>query len=318
MRKNRNGLPNQGRVKSVSYAKWGWIFIIPFFLVYITFTLVPQVLTIGYSFTDCYTIGLDQVGPEWNNFGNYIKIFSKNNAGYIPILRYLGNTMVMWIICAVPQFVVALLLAVIFTSSSLRIKFQGFFKTLFYMPNVIMASAFGMLFYELFAGAGPVNDMLKAMGIINESYLFLAHKESIRILIAVVNYLMWFGNTTIMLMAGIQGIDDSIFESAKIDGSSGMRQFFDITMPLLKPIFIYVLITSMIGGIQMYDVPQILTNGSGTPDNYSMTVVMYLNNSMTHSNNYGQAGAISMVLFLFSGALSILVWKFSGNGGENK
>ena len=128
-------------------------------------------------------------------------------------------------------------------------------------------------------------------------------------LIALMNFLMWFGNTTILLMAGIQGIDESLFESARLDGSSSTQVFFNITMPLLMPIFIYVFITSMIGGIQMFDVPQVLTNGIGTPNNTSMTLIMYLNTFLGISKNYGMAGAVSVLLFIMTAILSTFVFK---------
>ena len=119
---------------------------------------------------------------------------------------------------------------------------------------------------------------------------------------------MWFGNTTILLMAGIMGIDVSLYEAAEVDGANSWQRFTRITLPLLKPILIYVVITSLIGGIQMFDVPQILTNGTGNPTDTTMTMIMYLNKHL-YSKNYGMGGAISVVLFLLTGALSLLVYN---------
>jgi multiple sugar transport system permease protein len=119
---------------------------------------------------------------------------------------------------------------------------------------------------------------------------------------------MWFGNTTILLMAGIMGIDVSLFEAARIDGANARQTFFKITMPLLLPIFVYVLITSMIGGLQLFDVPQILTNGNGSPDRTSMTLIMFLNKHLA-SRNFGLAGAVSVLLFFVTGGLSFIVYR---------
>ena len=146
-------------------------------------------------------------------------------------------------------------------------------------------------------------------GLIDNAINFLGMKVTVRSLIAIMNFLMWFGNTTILLMAGIQGIDEALFESARLDGSTSTQVFFNVTMPLLMPIFIYVFITSLIGGIQMFDVPSILTNGYGIPDNTSMTLVMYLNNFLGVSKNYGMAGAVSVLLFVITAILSIVVFK---------
>ncbi|MBO4461318.1 MAG: sugar ABC transporter permease, partial [Lachnospiraceae bacterium] len=169
--------------------------------------------------------------------------------------------------------------------------------------------AFSMLFYTLFSNVGPIKPLLVQTGLIDASFDFFFTVISVRGLVATLNFLMWFGNTTILLMAGIQSIDESLFESARIDGASSTRVFFNITMPLLKPIFVYTFITSMIGGLQMFDVPSVLTNAKGTPNRTVMTVIMYLNNYLGGSNNYGMAGAISVLLFIVTAVLSVIVFK---------
>ena len=296
--------------KSVSYAKWGYIFIIPFFVVYIIFTLYPQILTIYNSFFENYMEGLTHVGPKFVGLDNYVKLLSPNKEGTIDIIRYFGNTMIMWIMGAVPQFVVALLMALVFTSSRLKIKAQGFAKSVIYMPNMIMAAAFSMLFFSLFNTVGPVNQILESMGVLDQPIDFISHTFSARSLVALMNFLMWFGNTTIMLMAGIQGIDEALFESARIDGATSTKVFFDITLPLLRPILVYVFITSLIGGVRMFDVPQVLSKGVGMPDRTTFTVVMLLNNYLGGSKNYGMAGAVSVILFIVTAILSAIVFKY--------
>ncbi|MBE5905664.1 MAG: sugar ABC transporter permease [Lachnospiraceae bacterium] len=300
---------NKPKGKSVSYAKWGYIFIIPFFLVYFVFTFYPQILTIYNSFFENYRDGLTQIGPKFVGLDNYKALLTPSDQGTIDIVKYFGNTIIMWIMGAVPQFVFALLLAVFFTNTRLNIKGQRIMKTVIYMPNLIMASAFSMLFYTLFSNVGPIKPLLVHMGILDKTFDFFFVTISVRGLVALLNFLMWFGNTTILLMAGIQSIDESLFESARIDGASSTRVFFNITMPLLKPIFVYTFITSMIGGLQMFDVPSVLTNAKGTPDRTVMTVIMYLNNYLGGSNNYGMAGAISVILFIVTAILSVIVFK---------
>lgn len=297
--------------KAVNYGKWGLIFIIPFFVVYIIFTFIPQVLTIGYSFFEYFIDAgtSETVGPNFCGLDNFIRLFTPDG-GEVAILKYILNTIILWVIGAVPQFVVALLLAVIFTSSRLKLKGLGFFKSVYYMPNLIMASAFSLLIWTVFSSSiyGPVNSILLSNKLISKPIEFLGLEVSVKSLIAFMNFIMWFGNTTIVLMAGIQGIDESIFESARMDGATSFKVFKDITMPLLKPIFIYVFITSLIGGIQMFDVPQVLTNGAGTPNRTSKTIVMFLNDALS-GKNYGRAGAISVILFVVTVALSLLVFK---------
>jgi multiple sugar transport system permease protein len=256
-----------------------------------------------------YRDGLKQIGPKFVGLQNYVALFSQDNSGSVGILKYFGNTIILWLMGAIPQIVVALLLAVFFTSYRLNIKGQQFFKTVIYMPNLIMASAFSMLFFTLFSPVGPVNQVLIASGWVDKAVDFLNIKISVRVLVSLMNFLMWFGNTTILLMAGIQGIDQTLFEAAQIDGANSTQVFFRVTMPLLRPILVYTVITAMIGGLQMFDVPQILTKGKGTPNRASMTLVMYLNNYLTTSKNYGMAGAVSVVLFIISAALSLIVYN---------
>nr|MBQ6242371.1 sugar ABC transporter permease [Lachnospiraceae bacterium] len=294
--------------KSVSYAKWGYIFILPFFLVYIVFTLAPQFLTIYNSFFENYRSGLKQIGPNFVGLDNYKALFTADPSGTVRILKYAANTLILWIAGAIPQFVIAMLLAIFFTSYRLNIKGQGFFKTVIYMPNLIMAAAFSMLFYTLFSRVGPIQGLLESWGVIDESFDFFSVRITVRGMIALMNFLMWFGNTTIVLMAGIMGIDQAMFESATIDGANSVQVFFRVTLPLLMPIFVYCLITAMIGGIQMFDVPQVLTNGKGVPNETTRTLVMYLNNYLT-TKNYGMGGAISVILFIITGILGGIVYK---------
>ena len=293
--------------KAVRYNKWGYIFLVPFIVVYVIFQLIPLFSTIYNSFFENYMSGLTQVGPNFVGLQNYIKLFEGGD-----IWIYAKNTMILWIMCFVPQIFLSLLLGAWFSDVRLKLKGSRFFKTVIYLPNLIMASAFSMLFFTLFAESGPINSLLIQMGFITEPYKFLSNVGSTRGLIAFMNCLMWFGNTTILLMAGMMGIDTSLFEAAEVDGATSTQVFFRITLPLLRPILVYVLITSLIGGLQLYDVPQILTNGTGNPVRSTMTLIMFLNNHL-YSKNYGMAGAVSVVLFIITGILSIVVFKLTGN-----
>ena len=165
------------------------------------------------------------------------------------------------------------------------------------MPNLIMASAFSMLFFTLFSNVGPINQLHYAGWASRTDAPFAFFDKQLSpsgAWLALMNFLMWFGNTTILLMAGIMGIDQSLFEAANIDGATSLQVFFKVTLPLLMPILVYTVITALIGGLQMFDVPQVLTNGLGTPNRSSTTLVMYLNNYLKTSKNYGMSGAISV------------------------
>ena len=281
---------NKSKGKVVRYNKWGYIFLIPFIVVYVVFQLIPLISTIYNSFFENYMSGLNQVGPTFVGLDNYRELFKSGD-----VWIYFKNTMILWIMCFIPQIFFSLLLGAWFSDVRLRLKGSRFFKTVIYLPNLIMASAFSMLFFTLFSDAGPINSLLMQIGFISEPYKFLSHTGSARGLIAL-----------------MMGIDTSLFEAAEVDGATSTQVFFKITLPLLRPILIYVVITSLIGGLQLFDVPQILTNGTGNPMRSTMTLIMYLNKHL-YSKNYGMAGALSVVLFIITSLLSLLVFKVSGN-----
>ncbi len=292
--------------KKIDYSKWGYIFILPFFVSFFIFSLIPLADTIRYSFYEYYRSGIKEIGPNFVGMKNFASLLQSD------MLRYGANTVLLWIIGFIPQIVIALLLASWFVDVRLKIRGQQFFKVVIYLPNLIMASAFAMLFFTLFSNKGPINSILLSAGITDSPIDFMGTALGTRSLIGVMNFLMWFGNTTIMLMAAIMGISPDIFEASEIDGCNSMQRFYRITLPLIRPILTYTLITSIIGGLQMFDVPQILTNGQGSPDRTSMTLIMFLNSHLK-SNNYGMAGALSVYLFMVSGILCFFVYRITND-----
>ena len=294
--------------KGVSYAKWGYIFIIPFFLIFFIFIffMIPMVDTVRYSFFEYYRSGIKEIGPNFIGIENYKSLLDSD------MIKYAGNTLIMWIIGFVPQIVIALLLASWFADVRLKIRGERFFKAVIYLPNLIMASAFAMLFFTMFSTNGPVNSILMSLGWIKSPIDFMGSVLGTRSLVGFMNFLMWFGNTTIMLMAAIMGISTDIFEASDLDGCNSIQRFFYITLPMIRPILAYTLITSIIGGLQMFDVPQILTNGKGNPDRTSMTLIMFLNSHLK-SKNYGMAGALSVFLFIISGILCFVAYRITND-----
>lgn len=291
----------QPKRKYLSYAKWGYIFIIPFFLSFFIFSLIPLVDTIRYSFYEYYRSGIKEIGPNFVGLENYRSLLESD------LLKYAGNTLILWLIGFVPQIVIALLLANWFTDMRLKIRGKQFFKVVIYLPNLIMASAFAMLFFALFSNSGPINSILMSLGITDAPIDFMGTTFGTRALIGLMNFLMWFGNTTIILMAAIMGVDPGLYEAAQLDGASSTTMFWRITIPLIRPLLVYTLITSLIGGLQMFDVPQVLTNGKGDPNGSTNTIIMYLNQHL-YSKNYGTAGAISVLMFLLCAVLCVIIY----------
>ena len=298
--------------KSISYAKWGYIFVIPFFAVFIVFNLFPLLSTFNNSLYEYYKSNGVTFGPNWIGLQNYTKLFSTE----VNVGKYFMNTFIIWLMGFIPQIFFSLLFASWFTDLRMKLK-TGAYKIIFYLPNVIMAAAMGMLFFTMFDQSGPMTMMLKPFtgGV---AYKFFENVWSQRTIIALINFMMWYGNTTIMLMAAINGVDPSLYESAQIDGANPSQTFWNITIPLIRPILVYVLITSLIGGLQMYDVPQIITKNGDAVNRTSMTMIMYLQYQMNIGKNYGYAGAISVVLFVVAAALSMLVFYINSDKDEKK
>ena len=283
-------------------SKWGIIFIAPYLIIYALFTALPIVISLYKSFFVNYWKGLFEVGPFFCGLENYIALLSDKS-----LYTYLSNTAIMWALGFVPQIVLSITLAAWFSNHRLGLKGVQFFKTVIYFPNLIIAASFASLFFSFFAETGPVNGFLMDVGILEKPFAFFSNTWSTRALIAFMNCTMWFGNTTLLLLAGMLGIDTSLREAAEVDGATSFQVFTRITLPLIRPILLYVVITSLIGGIQMFDVPQILTKGTGDPNRSSMTILMYLNKHM-FSKNYGVSGALSVILFLVTAILSLIVF----------
>ena len=292
--------------KKIDYSKWGYIFILPFCICFFIFSFIPLMDTVRYSFFEYYRSGIKEIGPNFVGMENYASLIKSD------MLKYAANTLILWIIGFIPQIIIALMLAEWFVDARLKIHGTQFFKVVIYLPNLIMASAFAMLFFTMFSTNGPINSILISLGMIKQPIDFLGSVTGTRSLVGLMNYLMWFGNTTIMFMAAIMGISPDIFEASELDGCNSIQRFFSITLPLIRPILAYTLITSIIGGLQMFDVPQILTNGQGTPDRTSMTLIMFLNSHLK-SKNYGMAGALSVYLFIVSGILCFFVYQMTTN-----
>ncbi len=307
--------------KMISYAKYGYIFILPFFLVYAVFMIYPLINTILLSFK-----GNGPTAEQWVGFQNYQYIlFGEEgnrlaNAFMKSFWQDFLNTLILWVGNFVVQIVLSLLLAVWFSDNRIKIKGTGFFKVVVYMPNIITAASVASLFLMLFGNSkyGAINSLLLNAGAILEPVSFLNNQVITRILVMLIQSWMWFGNTMLLLLSGIYGIDPSIYEAASIDGSSGMNTFFKITMPILKPIFIYVFITSMIGGLQMFDIPYLLHEGNTTSMYLETSAVFIYKNFHQAVPNYGISAAASVILFIITAVLGIFVYKFNTEGDNKK
>lgn len=310
----------QRRIKSVSYARYGYFFTAPFFIVYFIFMLWPLLQTFILAFhgngvpekISTPTTINDFVGLE--NFKTILfgGANFKAKGIHTDFINCCKNTVLVWVGNFIPQICLSLLLAVWFTDLRVKMPGKGFFKVVMYLPNVITAASVAGLFLSLFGDSqfSVANLFLINNGFRDEAYQFVSREWSSRILVMFIQVWMWFGNTMIMLMSGIQGINESLFEAAEIDGANSRQTFWKITFPLLKSIMVYTLLTSMIGGLQMFDIPYMLHTGSQIND-YIKTVAVFIFEKF-HKDymnpSYGYSAAASVILFVITSILGALVF----------
>lgn len=287
------------RRKGVSYAKYGYFFSIPFVLAFLIFTLYPVLFTTVIGFTDLRGLMKTDIHILDQPLDNFRAIFQNES-----FKKSLNTTFIIWIMNFIPQILMALLFTAWFTNRRLKVKGQGAFKVLIYMPNIITAASIAILFNALFGyPKGPLNDLLVSLGI-NDSFVnFHVQKWTSRGVVAFIQFWMWYGNTMIILIAGVLGISPTLFEAAEIDGASASQIFFRITLPRLRTILLYTLVTSMIGGLQMFDIPKMYLLGG--PDQATQTTSVFIfNQAFSGSYLYNRASAASIIMFLIIAVLS--------------
>lgn len=291
------------RRKSVSYAKYGYIFCIPFVIAFLIFSLYPTIYTAVIGFTDLKGLGNTDFNILQNPFHNF-QLILKNPS----FQKSLSNTAILWVTNFIPQIILALLLTAWFTNHRRKIKGQGAFKVLFYMPNIITAATIAILFNSLFAyPIGPVNHLFKVLGLSETPVNFLIKKWNARGIVAFIEFWRWYGYTSIVLISGVLGINPELFEASEIDGASSTQTFFFVTLPNLRTILLYTLVTSLIGGLQMYDIPRLFLVGG--PDNATLTTSVFIyNQAFMGSYLYNRAAAASMIMFIIIAVLSCVLF----------
>ena len=277
----------------IRYAKYGYIFSLPFVIAYILFQLYPICYTIFIGFTDLQGAAPKPVHILDDPLLNFKQVLSA------PTFQgALKNTVLIWLVNFVPQILLALVLTAWFTDRRWNIKGQGIYKVLLYMPNIITAATIAILFNAMFAyPTGPVNDILMSLGIYKEAKNFLISKGITRGIVAFIQFWMWYGYTMLILISGVLGIDPEIFDAAEVDGANKVQIFFQITLPNIKTILLFTLVTSLIGGLNMFDIPKLFNLGG--PDNATTTTSVFIyNQAFSGSFMYNRAAAASMIMFI--------------------
>ncbi len=295
---------------SINKDSTGYLFILPFVLIFLIFGLWPLINTFRLSFTDTMLMNRSYKYVGINNFFQII-----NDPNFIKAFK---NTAYIWILNFLPQIGFALLISVWFTSKRLNLKGVGIFRTLFYLPNILMPAAIAALFAALFDYYGPANQILVRLGIFPEGMNFFRDTNFTQAMVIYIQWFMWFGQTIIILMAGMTSISGDFYESAMIDGASSGQMFRKITLPMLRPVLVYTLVTSLVGGMQMFDIPFMLTDGRGAPNGSIMTanVFMYLKYS-SNKGHIGLASTVGVIIFVVTSIVALAIFKILKDPDDN-
>ena len=274
----------------------GWVFLIPAAILIIYFNFYPMFRALLLSFKAGTGINL-----EWRGTYNYARMIKDT-----VFIQALKNTFFYLIIQVPIMLILALVLASMLNDRNL--KFKGLFRTAIFLPCATSLVSYAIIFRSLFAVDGFVNSALIKMGILSTGYNFLGHASSAKIIIIIALIWRWTGYNMVFYLAGLQNIEYSIYEAAKIDGASPFQSFWKITIPLLRPIILFTAIISTNGTLQLFDESVNLTNGG--PANATITMSHYIYNiSFKYVPNFGYAAAMSYVIFILVAILAFIQMK---------
>ena len=279
-------------------AKYGYIFTAPFLLAFLLFQLYPILYTLGLSFTR----EADRRKLVFAGLRNYIYLLSDKT-----FWQSVSNTWIIWTGCIIPQIILALVLAVLL--SQYRIRGADTFRAIFYLPNLVTAASIGVLFSVLMDWqTGMVNKLLLTTGIIAEPVYWLGNPYTARSIVSIIQWWMWFGHSTIIITAGVKAIPEELVEAALVDGAGNGQRFFRITLPLLRPTLLYIAVTSLIGGMQTFDIPMALNRGEDA-NRSLMTMVIYVYNTAFRNRNYSYGATVSYGIFVIIMFFSLIFFK---------
>jgi cellobiose transport system permease protein len=292
----RKQSPRRSRFKIAPY-----LFISPFYLIFLAFGLVPIVLSLGVSLFDWQGVA------EANFIGlsNFTVLLRDPD-----FLTALKNTVIVWLGSTVPMVFLALIFASILNSTLVRLR--SVFRTIYFLPVVTSLVVTGLIFSLLFSTSyGLVNDVLQLFGI--HPINFLSDPTWMKPTLILALLWRWTGNDMVIMLAGLQSIPSDIYEAARVDGATGIQSFWRITVPLMRPIIVFDFIISTIAAFNLFEEPYVLFGGSagnigGTENAGLVTGTLIYQNSFVYFN-FGYGAAIAWVVALIIFVLSMLQLK---------
>ncbi|WP_197089677.1 carbohydrate ABC transporter permease [Bacillus sp. SA1-12] len=274
-----------------------YLFISPFYLLFLIFGLFPILFSLYLSFHKWGGLG----EMEFVGFKQFTYLLTDT-----VFWQSVGNTFAIWFLSTVPMLFGALVIAFLLNTPFL--KFKGFYRTSFFVTNVTSIVAVTIIFKSIFGdNYGLLNYVLTTIGL--EPLEWLSSEFLIKIVIASMVVWRWTGYNAIIYLAGLQGIPNSLYEAAKMDGANLMQMFFHITIPLLRPIILFTVLMTTIGSMQLFTEPQVLLGNSGGVGGAGLTITLYMYNQAFGDSQYGYAAVVSWALFVIIALFSLLNWK---------
>nr|WP_280521398.1 sugar ABC transporter permease [Paenibacillus mangrovi] len=277
-----------------------WSFIIIAVSIIVLFYFYPMIDALLLSFKSGMGANLQFVGLD-----NYKRLFTDST-----FITAVSNTFFYLIIQVPVMIILALFISVLLNDSNL--KGRGFFRTAIFLPCVTSLVAYSIIFKYLFAADGLVNMLLMKLHLIADPIQWLTDPFWAKITIIIAITWRWTGYNMIFYLSALQNIDKSIYEAAKIDGANAPRQFFNITIPMLKPIILFTSITSTIGTLQLFD--EVMNITKGGPGNATLSISQYIYNlSFKYNADFGYAATVSYSIVFMIVILAIIQFKVAGD-----
>lgn len=280
-----------------------WVFILPALLIYVVFSILPFLYTIFYSFTD-YT-DLHPTDLHFTGLANYIKVFNT------PIMKTaIKNSVIYAILLTGFQILFGLPLAVLL---NMKLKTRNFLRSVFFFPAVFSALIVGYLWNYIMSASqyGLINNLITSLG--GETFNFFTSSRAL-FSVVITQVWQWTGWAMVIFLANLQSISPDLYEASSIDGASGIKQFFSITLPLMAPSVNVVAVTGLIGGMKVFDIIYSMT--SGGPGNSTQTVMMVMMKKGISEGFYSTGAAFGVIFFVVVMIISAFTTKLMGKWSE--
>lgn len=282
--------------------KWAYLFILPFFASFLTFSIYPIFYSLYISFHHYDPLSLRMTSVGWEN---YIRLFQSSY-----FWNSVMNTIQIWLISIIPQLTIALVLSLILNERWVKGKIA--LRSIYYFPNLITPVTIGMLFTLLFGfPGGAVNNLFTTLGIFPAAIDFKNSSLLSKLVGGIAICWQNFGYNIIFITAGLHSISTDVYEAAEVDGANAWQRTTRITLPLLRPIMLYIMITSIIGGLQIFDIPKMLFGSNSSMVDGTRTMVLYMYESAFENWQFGYGAAAAYTIALIIGAFSLLSILFN-------